>query len=93
MAGPPTTIPAGTCDAYAKVIDDLGRVLRLRRSVEISGGRAKKPTPPPCVCECGRRVRVSATVLAAGPITCGVCGTDFTPDRPADDGGGGGEPQ
>jgi hypothetical protein len=46
--------------------------------VEIAdGGRTKKPSPPPCVCECGRRIRVSPTVLAAGPITCGVCGSDF----------------
>lgn len=83
----PTTIPAGTRDAYAEVIGELGRVLRLHRSVEIGGGRAKKPSPPPCVCECGRRIRVSPTVLAAGPITCGVCGTDFTPELPDKDDG------
>lgn len=76
----PTTMPAGTRDAYAEVIDELGRVLRLHRSVEIGGGRAKKPSPPPCVCGCGRRIRVSKSVLAAGPITCGVCGTEFTAD-------------
>lgn len=66
--------------------------------VEMSGGRAKKPSPPPCVCECARRIRVSPTVLAAGPITCGVCGTDFTPDLPDNDetggdGNGEGEPE
>ena len=81
----PTTIPASTRETYAEVIAELGRVLRLHRSVELVGGKEKKPTPPPCVCECGRKIRVSPTVLAAGPITCGVCGTDFTPDLPDQD--------
>ncbi len=40
-------------------------------------------------CGCGRRIRVTASVLALGPITCGICGQPFTdpspppePDRP-----------
>lgn len=91
----PTTIPAATREAYAAVIAELGRVLRLHRSAEITdGGRVKKPSPPPCVCECGRRIRVSPAVLAAGPITCGVCGTNFAPDLPdTDDENGEGDPQ
>jgi len=52
----------------------------------VGGGRTKKPSPPPCVC--GRRIRVAPTVLAAGPITCGVCGTDFAPAQPDDDADG-----
>jgi hypothetical protein len=32
-----------------------------------------------CTCECGRRIRVSRSVLALGDITCGICGTSFTP--------------
>ena len=67
----------------------LGRVLRLHRAVEVTGGKDKKPSPPPCVCECGRKIRVAPTVLAAGPITCGVCGTDFAPDVPDQDDGDG----
>ena len=78
----PTTIPASTREQYAEVIDELGRVLRLHRAVEVAGGKDKKPSPPPCVCECGRKIRVSPTVLAAGPITCGVCGTNFATDQP-----------
>ncbi|MBA2309356.1 MAG: hypothetical protein H0W01_08705 [Pseudonocardiales bacterium] len=82
----PTAIPTSTRERYAEVIDELGRALRLYRSVEIgAGGRAKKPTPPPCVCGCGRKIRLSPTVLAAGPITCGVCGSDFAPDVPEQD--------
>jgi len=88
----PTTIPAGTRESYAQVIAELGAALRMHRSVEITdGGRTKKPSPPPCVCGCGRRIRVSPTVLAAGPITCGVCGTDFTPALPDEDPNGEGE--
>jgi len=83
----PTTIPVTTCEQYTEVIAELGRVLRLHRSVEIAGGKDKKPSPPPCVCECGRKIRVAPTVLAAGPITCGVCGTDFAPDLPNQDQG------
>ena len=33
---------------------------------------------------------VLGTLLAAGPITCGVCGADFTPDLPDQDGDGNG---
>jgi hypothetical protein len=29
-------------------------------------------------CGCGRRIRVTASVLALGPITCGLCGHLFT---------------
>ncbi len=85
----PTTIPASTRERYAEVIEELGRVLRLHRAVEVTGGKDKKPSPPPCVCECGRKIRVAPTVLAAGPITCGVCGTDFAPDVPDQDDGDG----
>ena len=82
--------PATTTRArYVEVIAELGRVLRLHRAVEITGGKATKPSPPPCVCGCGRKIRVSPTVLAAGPITCGVCGVDFAPDRPDPDEGDG----
>lgn len=87
-----TTLPASTRESYAQVIAELGAALRMHRSVEITGGRAKKPSPSPCACECGRRIRVSSTVVAAGPITCGVCGTDFAPDLPDEDPNGEGEP-
>lgn len=54
----------------------LGATLRLYRATEIptsAGGKTK--TPPPCVCGCGRRIRVAPPVLAAGRITCGICDT------------------
>ncbi|WP_219420227.1 hypothetical protein, partial [Pseudonocardia nigra] len=86
----PTSLPTSTRKDYAEVIDQLGRALRLHRTAETTdGGKPKKPTPPACVCDCGRRIRVSPTVLAAGPITCGVCGSDFEPDHVSDNEAGG----
>ena len=81
----PTTLPAITRDAYARVIEQLGLALRLHRAPETTGVGTKKPTPPPCVCGCGRRIRVAPSVLEVGPITCRVCGEDFAPDQPDHD--------
>jgi hypothetical protein len=78
----PTALPERTREEYAETIAMLGEALRLFRSVEVTGGNTGKASnPPACVCDCGRRIRVAASVLAAGPITCGVCGTDFEPDQ------------
>jgi hypothetical protein len=78
----PTTLPDTTREEYASTIGILGDALRLFRNVEITGGKTGKANnPPACVCDCGRRIRVAASVLAAGPITCGICGTDFEPDQ------------
>ncbi len=51
------------------------------RSAELAGCETRKPGPPACVCDCGRRIRVAPAVLEAGPITCGVCGSDFEADQ------------
>jgi hypothetical protein len=77
----PTTLTPTTRNAYAGTIAGLGSALRLYRSAELAGGAAKKPGPPPCLCGCGRRIRIAPSVLAAGPITCGVCGEDFAPEQ------------
>jgi hypothetical protein len=78
----PTTITDATRQEYAGTIVALSLALRMFRSVEVPGGSAKKPSPPPCVCGCGRRIRVARSVLEAGPITCGMCGSDFAPEEP-----------
>jgi hypothetical protein len=31
-------------------------------------------------CGCGRRMRMAPSVLAAGPVVCGICDAEFTPD-------------
>jgi hypothetical protein len=77
----PTTLAPATREAYAGTIADLGTALRMYRSAEITDTGTRKPSPPPCVCSCGRRIRVAPSVLAAGPIACGVCGTDFEPEE------------
>lgn len=78
----PTSVPAATRQRYADTIAALTDALRLYRAPEQTGGNAgKSKNPPPCVCECGRRIRVATSVLDAGPITCGVCGTDFEPEQ------------
>jgi hypothetical protein len=82
----PTALLDATRDAYAATIVELGQALRLIRTVEITGaGKKSKPTPP-AVCACGRKIRVSKSVFAAGPIICGICNQAFTSsDREAAD--------
>lgn len=41
------------------------------------GGRASSNNGVAARCGCDRRIRVAESVLGAGPITCGLCGTDF----------------
>lgn len=76
----PTTVPARTQQVYAGTLDQLGAALRLYRASEpaVAGGKTKTP---PCLCACGRRIRVAPSVLAAGPITCGICHTPFQPEE------------
>lgn len=79
----PTDLPDTTRNDYADTVEALGRALRLyRRREGTDSGTTTKPTnPPPCVCECGRRIRVATSVRDAGPITCGICGTNFEPEQ------------
>ncbi len=80
----PTTLPEATRVDYAATIAELGAALRMCRAVELPTDTAKSKTPPPCVCGCGRRIRVAPSVLAAGAITCSICDTTFEPDTEED---------
>jgi hypothetical protein len=73
----PASIPAATREAYAQTIAELGQALRLIRTVETTGGGTSSKPTPPCVCRCGRKIRVSKSVLEGGPILCGACGGEF----------------
>ncbi len=74
----PTAVPPATQATYADTLAELGQALRMHRTAEaVRGGRKSNNNALACVCGCGRRIRVAATVLAGGPITCGVCGGDF----------------
>ena len=43
------------------------------------GGKGSPKNGVVLVCDCQRRIRVSVTVAALGPITCGVCNSEFVP--------------
>ena len=47
-----------------------------------NGGTQPRPEPPrPATCGCGRRMRMAPSVLAQGPVLCGVCGREFSTSR------------
>lgn len=47
-----------------------------------NGGTQPRPEPPrPATCGCGRRMRMAPSVLAQGPVLCGVCGLEFSTSR------------
>lgn len=77
----PTTLPDRTRQTYAATVATLADALQLYRAAEAPAGGKKNTNPPPCVCECGRRIRAATSVLEAGPITCGICGTEFQSDE------------
>ena len=88
-----TTLPDATAQLYADTITQLDEAITIYRRREGGGSETpRKPSPPPCVCKCGRKIRVAPAVLALGEITCGVCGEPFEPESTGDeDGDGGGE--
>jgi hypothetical protein len=50
-----------------------------------NGGTQPRPEPPrPATCGCGRRMRMAPSVLAQGPVLCGVCGREFSTSRQLD---------
>lgn len=51
------------------------------------GGRKSSNNGVSASCECGRRIRVATSTYTAGPIVCGLCGTEFT-DRIGEDDAG-----
>jgi hypothetical protein len=40
--------------------------------------------PGPAACACGRKMRMAPSVLAQGPVVCGLCGQEFSTERRAD---------
>jgi hypothetical protein len=61
IGGRPPPVPDATRAGYATVLEQLGAALRLHRSAETGDGGAtgKRKSPPPCVCDRGRRIRVA----------------------------------
>jgi hypothetical protein len=79
-----TSVPDATAALYRGELRRLDAALVAFRHAELGngrGGRASSNNGLAARCECGRRIRVSQTVLAAGPITCGICGSYFEADN------------
>ncbi|MDQ2811519.1 MAG: hypothetical protein M3Z75_06475 [Actinomycetota bacterium] len=75
-----TTVPDATAALYRAELRRLDDALVAYRHAErgkAGGGRASNNNGSSARCDCGRRIRVSVSVLSAGPITCGLCGADF----------------
>jgi hypothetical protein len=89
-----THVTAATAAAYGVQVADLTEALVIHRYAEgvptavgtTSEGEDddqdhdETPTRPSnaCRCACPRRITVAPTILALGPITCGICGEPFT---------------
>jgi len=74
-----TTVPDATAALYRAELRRLEDALVAWRHADGQGrgGRASNNNGVAARCGCDRRIRVAASVLEAGPITCGLCGTDF----------------
>lgn len=68
-------------DRLAAVARQLGPAIEstlpyLQSSTTTGSFRVDRETAA-CQCDPPRKLRISATVLALGPVTCGVCGAEF----------------
>jgi hypothetical protein len=76
-----TTVPDATAAQYRAEVRRLDAAIVAWRHGERNGsgrgGRTSSNNGVAARCECGRRIRVAESVLAGGPITCGLCGSDF----------------
>lgn len=81
-----TTLSEAARLEYRRELGRLQAALTLSRRGELGGkGRRKSNNNNlACTCECGRRIRVSGTTLAAGPIVCGICDEAFTAENKED---------
>lgn len=79
-----THLPDETGTSYAREIAALDRAITAHRRAEVTaadGGRTSNNNGKAAVCDCGRKIRASLAVIDAGPILCGICGGEFTPEE------------
>jgi hypothetical protein len=77
-----TTVPASTAALYHAELRHLEGALVAYRHPEAGNGRGDRASSNNGLaarCACNRLIRASETVLTAGPITCGLCDTNFEP--------------
>lgn len=73
-----STLTDNTALRYADTLKALDVALVAFRRAEVSAISGSKPSNfQPALCDCGRRIRVTRSILEAAPITCGSCGADF----------------
>jgi hypothetical protein len=79
-----TTVPDATAALYRAELARLDKALVAWRHADGAGrgGRTNSNNGVAALCGCGRRIRVAESVLEAGPITCGLCGSDFEAAAP-----------
>jgi len=79
----PCTLRPDTAEEYRPILDQLAAALSTWRHAEPAraAGRSKTSNGVSCSCECPRKIRVSVSVLEAGPILCGVCDAAFLPEQ------------
>src|SRR5690606_26327182 len=78
-----TTLQPGTDDAYTTPLRGLQKALTAWRHPDTNTGAASRASSNnglTCQCGCDRRIRISQTAFEVGPITCGICGENFTHD-------------
>jgi SprT-like family. len=85
-----TTLTSTTEVRYASEIARLADAMRITRNHTPSRTREGHTTrtaaggkSPVALCGCGRRMRMAPSVLAQGPVTCGLCHDTFTTDPAA----------
>lgn len=64
--------------AVRKLGPSIASTLPYLQSVSTTGSFRVDRLTAECRCDPPRKLRVSATVLALGPVVCGVCGGEFT---------------
>ena len=85
-----TTLTPAAKARYALEIAGLGDAMRIARNHTNPGPTRDDQTGPgptgnggSATCGCGRRMRMAPTVLARGPVICGICDHAFTIGRNA----------
>lgn len=78
-----TTVPDDTHGLYHDELEELAFALVAyrRREPNRRGGRKSSNNGLSAECDCGRKIRVSRSVLEDGAILCGNCGSEFTSRR------------